>query len=170
MKKFFKYGGFWMLTFFLFSTVAFGQETTGSIEGYVKDSTGAVVPNVTVSIETAKKTASGTTTTGIGVGFNRTITTNEDGFFRVLQVPPGTYDVMTTATGGFGEARYENVVVVIGKNTQLDMIVNPEVVLTQLMLRLRTPRRLIPPTARYKQRSAHRKLICCLKRQVLRDF
>ncbi|HEX8263943.1 MAG TPA: carboxypeptidase regulatory-like domain-containing protein [Pyrinomonadaceae bacterium] len=104
---------------------AFGQETTGSIEGTVKDSTGAVVPNVSITITSAKGAASGTTTTGITTGFRRTITTDNDGFFRVLQIPPGAYDVITAATSGFGEARYENVTVAIGQNTQLDVTVNP---------------------------------------------
>lgn len=52
------------------------QETTGTIEGFVKDAAGAVVPNVTVTITTAKNVATGTTTTGTGAGFKRTITTN----------------------------------------------------------------------------------------------
>jgi hypothetical protein len=114
----------WSLVLCL-SMVAFGQETSGSIEGSVKDATGAVVPNITLTISTAAATASGTTTTGIGAGFKRTITTNGEGFFRVLQVPPGTYDVVTTASGGFGEARYENVTVAIGQSTQLALTVNP---------------------------------------------
>ncbi len=106
-------------------SLAFGQETTGSIEGSVKDPAGALVPNLTLTITNASATASGSTTTGIGAGFKRTITTNEEGFFRVLQVPPGTYDVVTTASSGFGEARYENVMVAIGQNTQLAITVNP---------------------------------------------
>ena len=107
------------------ATAVFGQETSGSLEGSVKDATGAVVPNITVTISTAAATASGTTTTGIGAGFKRTITTDGEGFFRILQVPPGTYDVVTTASGGFGEARYENVTVAIGQSTQLTLTVNP---------------------------------------------
>ncbi|HEX8197036.1 MAG TPA: TonB-dependent receptor [Pyrinomonadaceae bacterium] len=110
---------------FCLSATAFGQETTGGIEGYVKDSAGAVVPNVTVTIASARESASGTTTTGTATGFRRTLTTNDDGFFRVLQVPPGSYDVVTSPTGGFAEARYENVTVAIGRNTQLDITVNP---------------------------------------------
>src|SRR6266498_1617109 len=106
-------------------SLAFGQETTGSIEGSVKDPAGALVPNLTLTITNASATASGSTTTGIGAGFKRTITTNEEGFFRVLQVPPGTYDVVTTASSGFGEARYENVMVAIGQNTQLAVTVTP---------------------------------------------
>jgi len=107
------------------SSIALGQETTGSIEGSVKDPTGALVPNVTLTITSAGAAASGTTTTGTGGGFKRTVTTNEEGFFRTLQVPPGTYDVITTASGGFGEARYENVTVAIGQNTQLAITVTP---------------------------------------------
>ncbi len=109
----------------LLASAAFGQETTGGIEGTVRDSAGAVVPNVTVTISSAKESLTGTTTTGVGSGFKRTITTDGDGFFRVLQVPPGTYEVVTTATGGFGAARYENVTVAIGRNTQLEIGVNP---------------------------------------------
>ncbi|HQU82854.1 MAG TPA: TonB-dependent receptor [Pyrinomonadaceae bacterium] len=104
---------------------AFGQETTGNIEGTVKDATGAVVPNISVTITSAKNVSSGTTTTGTGVGFKRTITTNNDGFFRVIQIPPGNYDINTAASAGFGEAKYENVTVAIGKTTQIDIAVNP---------------------------------------------
>ena len=125
MKKNFILTKLLFLLIFCLSGVVFGQETTGTIEGTIKDATGAVVPNITVTITTAKGTAVGTTTTGTGAGFKRTVTTNEEGFFRVLQIPPGTYDVVTTASGGFGEARYENVTVAIGQNTQLGITVNP---------------------------------------------
>ena len=106
-------------------SLAFGQETTGSIEGTVKDSAGALVPNVEVTITNARTAASGTTTTGIGGGFKRNTNTNDEGVFRILQVPPGQYDVITTASSGFGEARYENVTVAIGQTTQLIITVNP---------------------------------------------
>jgi hypothetical protein len=107
------------------TAAAFGQETTGNIEGTVQDPNGAVVPNVTITISSAKSAASGTTTTGIGSGFKRTINSDEEGSFRVLQVPPGLYDVVTTATSGFGESRYENVTVSIGQTAQLTITVTP---------------------------------------------
>ena len=106
----------------LFSAIAFGQETTGGVEGTVKDANGAVVPNVTVTITSAA--ASGIAA-GTSTGFRRTVTTDGEGFFRALQVPPGVYVVTTTATSGFGEAKYENVAVAIGRNTQLDITVTP---------------------------------------------
>ena len=61
------------LIVFAACSFGFGQETTGSIEGTIKDSAGALVPNVAVTITNAKAAASGTTTTGIGSGFKRTI-------------------------------------------------------------------------------------------------
>ena len=114
-----------VLAIMCISLCTFGQETTGGIEGVVKDPAGAVVPNVTLTITTAQQTATGTTTTGTGAGFRRTLTTDDEGFFRAVQIPPGVYDVTTTAASGFGEAKYENVVVVIGRNTQLTISVNP---------------------------------------------
>jgi hypothetical protein len=107
------------------SLVVMGQETVGSIEGTVKDANGGLVPNITLTITNAKAATSGTTSTGVGTGFKRTITTDNEGFFRVLQVPPGTYDVVSTASGGFGEVRYENVTVAIGQSTQLAITVTP---------------------------------------------
>jgi hypothetical protein len=106
-------------------SLAIAQETTGSIEGTVRDANGAVVPNMTLTVTSAKESASTTTTTGVGGTFKRSITTNDEGYFRLLQLPPGNYDVVTTASSGFGEARYENVVVAIGKATQLDVTISP---------------------------------------------
>lgn len=105
------------------ASAVFGQETTGNIEGTVQDPTGAVVPNITVTITNAG--ASGASTTGTGAGFRRTISSNAEGSFRAFQIPPGNYDVVTTASSGFGVARYENVVVAIGKTTQISITVNP---------------------------------------------
>lgn len=84
------------------------QETTGEIQGTVKDPQGAVVPNAAITI------------TGVSVGLNRTIQTNSDGFYRVRQIPPGTYKISVSATGGFAEQVRENVQVGLGNATTLD--------------------------------------------------
>ena len=94
---------------FALGAVALGQETTGSIEGTVKDPNGAVVPGAQVTVT---NTAATSTT-----GFNRTVTANDQGFFRMTGVPPGTYSVATAATGGFGGATATDVEVVLGKTT-----------------------------------------------------
>ena len=125
MRKTFTKTALLMSLLLCLAGIALGQETTGSIEGVIKDPTGALVPNITVTITTAKATVGDTTSTGVGAGFRRTATTNDEGSFRVIQVPPGWYDVVTTPASGFGESRYENVQVAIGKATQLTVTVNP---------------------------------------------
>jgi len=76
------------------SALAFGQRTTGNIEGTITDANGAVVPGVTV---TAKSTGSTT-------GFNGTATTDSNGYFQFTQIPAGTY-TLTTTINGFETAR-----------------------------------------------------------------
>jgi hypothetical protein len=125
MNKKFCNAALFAATLLLACVGVFGQETTGSVEGTVKDSAGAVVPNISVSISTSKNAATNTTTTGTGGGFRRSVSTNNDGFFRALQVPPGLYDISTSASGGFGESKYENVSVTIGQTTQLTLTVKP---------------------------------------------
>ena len=66
---------------------ALAQQITGDISGVVTDSTGAVLPNITV-------TALNTDT-----GLSRTATTSESGSFRIPQLPIGPYKVTTAATG-----------------------------------------------------------------------
>ena len=108
-----------------FAAASLAQETTGGIEGTVKDPNGAVVPNVTLTITTAQQAAVNTTTTGTGAGFRRTVQTDEDGFFRALQIPPGVYVITTSPVAGFSEAKYENVSVVVGRSTQMTITLNP---------------------------------------------
>ena len=50
------------------AVTGFGQETTGAIEGTVKDSSGALVPGATVDIQ--------------GNAFKRSVQTNDEGYYR----------------------------------------------------------------------------------------
>ena len=86
-------------------TAAFGQETTGTIEGTISDASGARITGATVKIE--------------GAAFVRTATTDSDGYYRMLQVPPGVYKISVTAPS-FTSANIEGVNVVLGKATPVD--------------------------------------------------
>jgi hypothetical protein len=66
---------------------ASAQETTGGIQGTVKDSTGAVVPNAQVAL-TGTKLVGGEATK-----------TNSVGYYSFQNLPPGTYELTVTATG-----------------------------------------------------------------------
>lgn len=91
---------------FAFAGLVFGQETRGSIEGTVKDQNGAVVPNASVKIE------------GVTVGFARTVQTNADGEYSVLQIPIGQYRV--TASAPNLNAAPQDVLVSLGNTTRAD--------------------------------------------------
>lgn len=86
--------------FVLSAAIAFGQSTTGTIEGTVKDSKGAVVPGATVTVS------------GQTAGFNQTATANSEGVFRIERAPAGRYKVTVGATGGFAETSVDALVVV----------------------------------------------------------
>lgn len=105
MRKNIKLGSLLLAIIFCLTAAAFGQERTGMIEGTIKDSTGAVIPNATVQVE--------------GNSFNRTATTDDSGFFRIQQVPPGVYKVSVSA-GNFQTSLQNNVSVSLGSATVVD--------------------------------------------------
>ncbi len=98
-----------------FALGAFGQETTGSMEIRTRDPNGAIVPNVPITV------SSSTTGTSSTSGFKRTATTDQDGFIRMIQVPPGNYDVTASATAGFAEKTLPGVEVRLGRSTPVIM-------------------------------------------------
>ena len=72
----------------LFVPSLFSQTAaTGALTGTVKDSSGAVVPNATV------------TATNIGTNQARTTTADADGIYKFGFMPPGTYKVRFEASG-----------------------------------------------------------------------
>ena len=76
----------------------------GTIIGLVTDQSGAVVPDVTVTItDTATKAV-------------RTATTNTAGRYVFVNVPPGTYDV-TFTKAGFAKVTVPNDVVAVGETS-----------------------------------------------------
>src|SRR5262249_49519935 len=83
----------------------FAQRTTGDIVGKVVDQNGAVVPNVSITL------------TGVTVSLVRTVQSDDQGEFRIPQVPIGTYKITTAALSGFGAATVENVSVTVEKVT-----------------------------------------------------
>ncbi len=101
----------------LLATNIFAQRSGGAIEGTIKDSQGAVVPNANVTIS------------GVSIGYNRTVQSDENGVFAVQQIPPGNYKVTVAPISGFGE-RTMDVLVVIEKTTtaNIEMAVGSQAV------------------------------------------
>jgi outer membrane receptor protein involved in Fe transport len=66
---------------------ALAQRTTGAITGTAKDATGAVLAGVAISVS------------GPNIVGSQTTTTNEQGFYRILNLPPGDYEVVVNISG-----------------------------------------------------------------------
>lgn len=99
--------------------IAFGQERFGSIEGTVKDPNGAVVPGAQVTV-TSRATTSGARP-DLSSAFSRTVSADGGGFFRLSDVPPGFYVVTVAPTSGLGGATTNDVEVVLGKSTPVNI-------------------------------------------------
>ena len=69
------------------NAAAQSQASTGQIAGTVKDSSGAVIPSATVEAFNA------------ATGFKQKTTTGADGFYRMVLLPAGKYQVTATASG-----------------------------------------------------------------------
>ena len=69
------------------SIIAFGQQTTGSIVGTVKDQQGALVTTTTVKA------------TNVDTGFSRSAPANSYGEYRIDFLPVGKYTVQAEAAG-----------------------------------------------------------------------
>ncbi len=63
------------------------QETTGGLQGTVKDPSGAVVPGATVTV---------TTPTLVG---SKVVVTDAAGYYRFANLPPGNYTITVKAQG-----------------------------------------------------------------------
>jgi hypothetical protein len=91
------------------STIAFAQSTTtGSVGGVVTNPNKEVVPGAAITVK------------NIGTNKEDTATTDDQGRFKVASLQPGNYSV-TVNSSGFSPSTMENVVVEIGRETNLEV-------------------------------------------------
>lgn len=93
----------------LFSPSLNAQSIGGAITGLVRDPDGAAVPAALVQ---AVNTATGQ---------SRVVSTNDQGRYTAMEVPPGTYELMVLK-GGFNTAKVPNVVVSVAQLVRVDDI------------------------------------------------
>lgn len=88
---------------------AAAQTTDGSIRGYVRDEQGGILPGATITARSAAAPAP------------RTAVSDQDGYYRLLDVPPGDYTV-TVELQGFARFERPNVVVRAGLTLSVDFV------------------------------------------------
>ena len=91
------FAALWLLAIMVASAgVAAAQEFRGTIEGTVTDSTGGVLPGVTVTV------------TNTATAVQQDVVTDESGRYRVLYLNPGSYSVAAELSGFKKFVRVEN--------------------------------------------------------------
>jgi len=88
--------------------VAQTQITSGTIQGTVLDANGAAVPSAAVEVK------------NVETNFSRNLTTDEDGRFVALSLPPGKYTV-TVSKQGFATLVVENANLTVGQAITLPL-------------------------------------------------
>lgn len=90
------------------ASTAIAQVTTGAIVGTVSDSSGAVMPQVNVTV------------TDLGTGSQRVVQTGPDGVYIVENLKPGSYQVLASKTG-FKEKSVTGVVLQVSQRARIDV-------------------------------------------------
>ncbi|HEX8499929.1 MAG TPA: TonB-dependent receptor [Pyrinomonadaceae bacterium] len=101
------------ISLFTATSAAAQNSTTGSIEGTVVDVNGAAVPGVTV------------TATSPNLIRPQTATTNEEGTYRLGNLPPGRYTVTVEATSGFAKFEQTDVEVNLSRTSTVAVSLRP---------------------------------------------
>src|SRR6516165_1545137 len=93
------------------SSVLWGQAGTGEIDGTVRDSTGAVLPNVKVTLTQQES------------GASREVVTNSGGTFVAASLPIGAYTVKAELANFKTEVR-DGIAVQVGRQEHLDFVLS----------------------------------------------
>jgi hypothetical protein len=86
-----------------------GQETTGGLQGTVKDASGAVVPGALVAL------------TGTNLVGSKEAEADSGGYYRFANLPPGNY-MMTVTAKGFKTFKREGLIIEVGHLPTTDVI------------------------------------------------
>jgi outer membrane receptor for ferrienterochelin and colicin len=90
----------------LLGAAAFAQTTTATIEGTITDTTGGVIPGVTIDVQ--------------GETLARAVVSDTAGFYRAVALPPGRYTVVATLSG-FQPRRIEGIEVALNHTVIVDV-------------------------------------------------
>lgn len=103
-----------LVLLFLCAPVAFGQAQSNAadLQGTVRDSTNAVVANATVTARNP------------GTSFSRSVTTNDEGSYRIINLPPGDYE-LTVEAPNFKKAVLPKVTVTVGQAAEFNITLEP---------------------------------------------
>jgi hypothetical protein len=85
------------------------QSINGTIRGHATDASGASLGGASITLTNAE------------VGYTNTITSQDDGYFTIINLPLGTYKVVVSKSG-FSPLAYSDIVLNAGKDVVLDAV------------------------------------------------
>lgn len=85
------------------------QTITSTIEGTISDAQGGVIVRATIAVN--------------GSSDKRTVTTDDEGFYRVVALPAGTY-TLTVSANGFADEIIRELPLVLNTNLRLDVMLS----------------------------------------------
>src|SRR6266545_5510714 len=100
------------LSLLFLTAIAYAQTVTGTLQGTVRDANGAFVPGVTVAVH------------NIETGQERTLTTNQEGFYIASFLPIGSYSVIASMKG-FATINQQKIEVTLNETRVVDFSLNP---------------------------------------------
>lgn len=92
--------------------VMFAQTDQARLAGSVTDTSGAVIPGATITVKSQK------------TGLDRTVTTNDRGYYVVNNLLPGQYRLIGEGQG-LGPTEYADIALGIGQERILNLILQP---------------------------------------------
>lgn len=107
MKKLFPPLMCFCLMFFV-TISTFSQQPTATLTGVVTDPNGALIPNATISV------------TNKATNFSRTVTTNNEGFYVIPNLPVGQYEVTVSAANFKTKVSESLITLNVGQSVTLD--------------------------------------------------
>src|SRR5206468_5450517 len=92
-----------------------------TISGGVADQNGAVIPGATVTAKLVK------------TGVERTMITDGDGRYKLIQLEPGVYSVKASFTN-FATEEKTDLATIAGQNVQLDFTMKPAAIIAEAVI------------------------------------
>ncbi|HKQ75452.1 MAG TPA: TonB-dependent receptor, partial [Blastocatellia bacterium] len=115
-----------VLVALLASATAFGQTTTATLSGVIRDTSGAVIPNAKISARNAS------------TGAARETTTDSEGRYSLTNLGPGQYEIRAERAG-FKTAAQSGVILTVGGATVVDLTVQVGAVTEVVEIRQEEP-------------------------------
>jgi len=97
-----------VVSLLILQNLTFSQSATSSLHGTISDSKGLVIAGASITLSSAE------------TGFLRNTTTDSQGTYQFLEVPPAKY-VLTVEASGFAKVKRENVVLQVSSPATLNI-------------------------------------------------